>query len=243
MIQTIFEILSEAHTPETNISPTLLYNEGWMARLLVSASIQQGIHLQDIDFSNVQNWYSEGLLSSPFLPRERGDKLGEGYTHADMVIGDFEVEPFKRGDITIKSTNGIFGVIEAKMGSKLSSGTKNAPNYNQASRNLACIAYNTHCTTHDIFFSVTAPELKIAEHNINKQVNLQVMLDQIAMRFDQYDKDSRVYGLKDEILQRAETCNCSVISYESWLETLANHIAYPSLVEFKDRCYFFNKIA
>lgn len=243
LIQLVSEILSKCNSNETNISPTLLYNEGWMVRLLVSASIQEGIHLQDIDFSKVRNWYSEGLISTPFLPTERSDKLGEGYTHADMVIGDFEVKPSERGDITIKGDNGLFGVIEAKMRSKLSAGTKNAPGYNQASRNLACIAYITRDTEHNIFFSVAAPDVKIKEHSIKEQVSLPKMLKRIEARFNQYDKDSSVYQHIDKVLKRAKTCKCSVISYESWLDALTHHSAHSSLVEFKDRCYKFNKIA
>lgn len=242
MIQTIANILNRCHNSTTNISPTILYNEGWMTRLLVSVSIDAKVYIQNIDFGKIQNWYSEGLLSSPFLARTRTDTLAEGYTHADMALGDFAVDSSNRGDISIKGSDGIFGVIEAKMGSKLSAGTKNAPSYNQASRNLACIAFNTLSKNHDIFFFVVAPERKIEEHEIKKQVNLKVMLDQIANRFDSYDQNSSVYPLKQKVLERASACTCSVISYESWLDTLTNHSVFSSLVEFKDRCYAFNRI-
>lgn len=242
MIQTIANILSRCSNSTSNISPTILYNEGWMTRLLVAVSIDTGIQFQDIDFGKIQYWYSEGLLSSPFLAKTRTDTLAEGYTHADMTLGDFMVDSSNRGDISIKGSDGIFGVIEAKMGSKLSAGTKNAPNYNQASRNLACIAFNTLSTSHNIFFFVVAPEKKIAEHEIRQQVNLNVMLEQIANRFDSYDRSSHVYTLKQKVLQRASSCACSVISYESWLDKLTTHSSYSSLVEFKERCYAFNRI-
>jgi hypothetical protein len=242
MIQTIANILGRCHDTTTNISPTILYNEGWMTRLLVSWSIDAGIRFQGIDFGEIKNWYSEGLLSSPFLPRSRTDTLAEGYTHADMTLGDFEVDAANRGDISVKASEGIFGVIEAKMGSRLSAGTKNAPSYNQASRNLACIAFNTLTTNHNIFFIVIAPEQKIEEHAIRQQVDLKVMLDQIGNRFDSYEKNSHVYSLKEKVIQRASACVCSVHSYESWLEKLNTHSAYSSLVEFKNKCYIFNKI-
>ena len=58
------------------------------------------------------------------------------------------------------------------MGSKLSAGTKNAPNYNQASRNLACIAFNTLSSNYDIFFAVVAPEQKIEEHKKGESYKL-----------------------------------------------------------------------
>ena len=117
-----------------------------MTRLLVEVSKQAQLKLQGIDFGEIRNWYSEGLLSSPFLARTRPDNLAEGYTHADIALGSFSVDSSNRGDISIESDDGIFGVIEAKMGSQLSPGTRNAPDYDQASRNLACIAFNTALT-------------------------------------------------------------------------------------------------
>ena len=242
MINKITEILKRSDSSATNINPTILYNEGWMTRLLVEVSLQQRIQINNIDFGQINHWCSEGLLSSPFLARKRADNLAEGYTHADIVLGDFSVDFAKRGDITPRGLDGVFGVIEAKMGSRLSSGTKNAPNYNQASRNVACIAFNTISTRHSIFFSVVAPERKIEDYGIRHIVNLQVMLDQISRRFDSYDRSSRIFALKENVLDRAKTCTCSVLSYESWLDALSGSNDYPALVEFKERCYKFNRI-
>lgn len=242
MINTVTQILARCNSPETNICPTILYNEGWMTRLLVEVSIMAKLTLSHVDFGSIHHWYSEGLLSSPFLPRSRRDVLAEGYTHADMALGDFRVDSANRGDIAIEGAEGIFGVIEAKMGSPLSSGTKNAPNYNQASRNLACIAFNALSTKHSIFFAVAGPKKKIEEHCIGGQVKPSIMLSQIARRFEMYDKGSEIYALKERVLARARSCKCFVLSYESWTEALAGHEAYPELVQFKKQCYRFNKI-
>ena len=43
MIETVASILSSCGTPKTNICPTILYNEGWMTRLLVSISTRHNI--------------------------------------------------------------------------------------------------------------------------------------------------------------------------------------------------------
>ena len=80
------------------------------------------------------------------------------------------------------------------------------------------------------------------DHGIRQQVNLQVMLEQITERFDSYDTHSDVYALKDKVLNRVKDSTCTVISYESWLDALSHHSDYSSLVEFKDRCYQFNRI-
>jgi len=242
MLATVTNILGKCSTDKTNICPTILYNEGWMTRLLVEVSIEAKLKLPHVDFGNIRHWYSEGLLSSPFLARSRKDDLAEGYTHADMALGDFRVDSANRGDISIEGSDGIFGVIEAKMGSRLSAGTKNAPDYNQASRNLACIAFNTLSTRHTIFFAVVAPEKKIEEHGIGALVESSRMVGQIARRFDMYDKDSEIYALKEQVLARARSCMCFVLSYESWIEALAAHEAYPDLVEFRKQCYRFNRV-
>ncbi len=77
-----------------------------------------------------------------------------------MALGDFEVGYAGKGVLKIIRDTGIFGVIDAKMGSPLTSGTTNVPNYNQASRNLACMAFNTLNTGHKISLKVIAPEKK-----------------------------------------------------------------------------------
>jgi hypothetical protein len=242
MIETVSKILEKCNTNERNISPTLLYNEGWMIRLLVSASVDFNIRLEHIDFGKIKHWYSEGLLSSPFSPEARSDKRAEGFTHADMALGDFSIKAEDRGDISVDSSDGVFGVIEAKMGSKLSLGTKNAPNYNQASRNLACIAFNTLETKHDIFFSVVAPKAKIEEHGIRDIVNIPFMLKQITDRFDSYDKSSKAYSYRDQVLARAKQCKCMVISYESWIEEFTDTDVRTKLEKFLEFCYEYNRI-
>ena len=63
-----------------------------MTRLLVEISIEAKLKLPHVDFAKIRLWYSEGLLSSPFLARKRKDDLTEGYTHADMALGDLRVD-------------------------------------------------------------------------------------------------------------------------------------------------------
>ncbi len=243
MLETVTRILNRCHTDNTNICPTIIFNEGWMTRILVEISIDSKLKLPYIDFAKIRNWYSEGLLSSPFLARKRRDNLAEGYTHADMALGDLLVDSANRGDISVEGSDGIFGVIEAKMASPLSRGTKNAPHYNQASRNVACIAFNTLSTRHAIFFGVVAPEKKIEEHGLRVLVESDTLLSQIAQRFDMYNKDSKIYALKDRVLERARSCACFVLSYEAWIGALADYEAYPALAEFKKQCYLFNRIS
>jgi hypothetical protein len=94
-----------------------------------------------IPFPEDANWYSEALLPSAFLPERRGDPLAEGYTHADGVIGNFSIGSGAKGDFALLPDARSIIVVEAKMLSKLSSGVKKAPTYNQAARNIACVEH------------------------------------------------------------------------------------------------------
>src|SRR5580658_8454634 len=82
------ENLKTSHFP-----PTEVFNEGWMLRLTLDAAQTLRIRDYPLQFLDKANWYSESLLSSPFGPRSRNDKLGEGFTNADAVIGHFEFNP------------------------------------------------------------------------------------------------------------------------------------------------------
>ncbi|MGZ2371544.1 hypothetical protein ACXR6G_17320 [Ancylomarina sp. YFZ004] len=216
-----------------NINPTEIYNEGWMTRLLVYTSIKQGLKINDcLDFTNLTQWSSEGLISSQFV---NANKNREGYTHADMTLGDFEIDYSKRGQITVCDNAKIFGIIEAKMGSNLSQGTTHAKDYNQASRNLACISYNTKksCKT---FFSVLAPKSMIKHHSIVKQTDGVEMITQIKNRYTLSDMI-----IDSDLIDRCNNCEIIVYSYEEWIE-LIDSPDKEYVQRFYDNCKKWNKI-
>ncbi len=72
-------------------------------------------------------------VPSQFLPRFRGDPLAEGWTNADGCIDHFHINE-RKGDLILDAGAEHFVVVEAKMGSGLSSGTTRALGYNQAAR-------------------------------------------------------------------------------------------------------------
>jgi len=89
--QRIAELLSEAKDPERVFPATDLYNEGWMLRLVIDWFSRNSQVDCDIQFLEGSRWYSEALLPSQFLTRQRGDNLAESWVHADGVIGHFEI--------------------------------------------------------------------------------------------------------------------------------------------------------
>ena len=66
--------------------------------------------------------------------------MAETWTHADGVVGHFAVGETTKEGLTLREGATQLVVVEAKMWSKLSSRTRNAPGYDQAARTVACIA-------------------------------------------------------------------------------------------------------
>jgi len=140
MLEIIKVLLEELDSDKKHMPPTILYNEGWLLRVILWYLSQYQIKDLPFSFCNGADWYSEGLLRSPFLPVYRGDELAESYTHADGIIGNIAVGGVGQSDIRLIDPYEQFIVLEAKLYSRLSGGTTRAPGYNQAARNIACMA-------------------------------------------------------------------------------------------------------
>ena len=186
-MQHLLDIITSTDNDLPNINPTQIYNEGWMTRLLMKQSILEKTNLKEFDFGKFNNWTSEALISSPFL---NAKECNEGYTHADIAFGDCTVDYIKSGKLEIEKESKIFGIIEAKMKSGLSKGTKNHPNaYNQSSRTVTCISENTHNKQNcDIYFIVVAPRKKLM--NIAHKFEKHFLIDQIKKRFGKSEKSN-----------------------------------------------------
>ncbi|WP_026706664.1 hypothetical protein [Flavobacterium frigidarium] len=245
----IIEIISsiEDNSVYTNIKPTEIYNEGWMTRLLVHYSKQQNIKLKEIDFEKIDNWTSEALLSSPFI---KAAKIREGYTHTDIALGDFKVN-YKQngvgsGKIIINDLAKVFGVIEAKMGSPLSSFTSNAKNYNQATRTITCIAENTklNCFT---FFYVVLPECKVDKRNkkgitIRDLVKPENIKFQIEKRILDHNESNDVKLIERDVFDKVDKCIVGIITYEEWIELFSDVNIKSTLNDFYSKCKKWNNI-
>jgi hypothetical protein len=236
---TILDIISSVHKEQPNLNPTEIYNEGWMTRLLIYHSQKEKLILHEIPFSSLSNWTSEGLISSPFV---NADSIREGYTHADITLGDFSIDFNNRGQVYVNEDAELFGIIEAKMGSPLGAGTTNAPNYNQASRNIACIAYNTIGTNISSFFGVVAPEATIKKHQIESKLNKDFYYGQIEDRFKMYDKNNAIWEFSEGVLRRALAIRTFVFSFEEWIEALTGKDCHYELEDFYSQCLKWNNI-
>lgn len=141
MILDRIRALLEACTDQRPLMPaTQLYNERWLLRLVMDWCARRRDGEGPLPFLRDATWFSDGLLPSAFLPRHCGDHLAEGWTHADGVIGHFDIGSTDRGDVVLRPDARQLVVVEAKMLSPMSRGTRNAPDFDEAARNVACIA-------------------------------------------------------------------------------------------------------
>lgn len=180
--QKAVEALSECCRTEDGkeippIARSEVYNETWMLRLTLALlhdykggfKIKNGKKtiLEGIRKAVRKRWISEGGLHPAFKH--------EGPTWADAVIGDIDLGTKMKREIIVKAldreSTGII-VIEAKIGSKLSKGiTHEKQNYNQAARNIACLAKlvrgqpqnKNRVSSGNCGFVVLGPEGKVRE--------------------------------------------------------------------------------
>ncbi len=218
-MQMICKILQDASTPESRIPPTLLFNEGWLLRLVLSAA-EIGIPCLPFTFQPGARWFSEALLCSAFLPRYRGDLLAESWTHADGVAGHFRFLPDSKSGLSLDPTGSQFVVLEAKVFSGLSKGTKRAPDYDQAARNVACMAETLRKTRKPVNewtcleFYVLAPKVQIEAGVFASELAKTSIQNRIAARIAKYEGEDRT---------RLE------MWYHTWVCPVIDHIGISAL--------------
>lgn len=221
------------------INPTILFNEGWMIRLLIYYSVQENLKIGNIDFSENPNWTSEALIDSPFV---RTQSLRENHTHTDIILGDFSVEFKNRGAITVNPGAQRLGIIEAKMNSNLSQSVANAKDYNQASRSIACLAYNTWATDCDIFFTLAVPEATIKKKKFEDQLNKELIASQIEQRFNQFEESNQVGQHKKQIMAKVKKCVIDILPYEDWMNAICDVKIKTELTAFYTRAIEYNRV-
>src|SRR5262249_51109438 len=119
---------------------TIFYNEGWLLRLVLDWLAREDLTGHPLGFAAAARWFSEALLPSQFLARVRGDQLAEGWTHADGIIGHVTIESGALANAALAKDASQLIVTEAKLFSPLSAGVTHARAFDQAARNVACIA-------------------------------------------------------------------------------------------------------
>ena len=237
----VIDILESAGTEAVVIRPTELYNEGWMLRLILDWAQQHAPESHPLAFLPDAQWYSEALLWPPFLARWRGDQLAETWTHADGVVGHFNVGGTSKAGLTLREGAAQLVVVEAKMWSKLSPSTTNAPGYDQAARTVACIAETLKRADikpqqmKRLSFFVVAPLRQIDSGVFGDIVTKNSIKERIQNRVASYQ------GIRDEWFDQwfspmLDTIALDVLSWEELLKQLDR-----SYQVFYDQCFLHNQ--
>ena len=140
----ITNLLSSFDPQNPNFRPTEIYNENWLLKLVLNQAAAREGNRFPLAFNVESTWFSEAQLPTVFKARTRGDPLAEARTNADGVIGHIVIGKQGKADLELRPDATQLTVIEAKIWSPLSAGTRNAPYFNQAARNVACIAEVFH---------------------------------------------------------------------------------------------------
>lgn len=243
----VAELLTRCGRTDAVLPATALFNEGWMLRLVLDWASRHPSAIPELTFEASSRWYSEALLPSRFRPRRRGDTAGEGFTHADGVIGHFRLRPGGRGDIELLPGAGQLVVVEAKMASGLSAGTTRAPDFNQAARNVACIVQLVSISGIDpaaftrLGFVLLAPAERIADGIFAAATDKDAICAAVSRRAEAFDREA-VEWCRRFFDRVAPRCSVSVLSWEEVLSHIAavEPLTSERLWEFYRECLRFN---
>lgn len=226
-----------ASSPTPRFPPTEIFNEGWLLRLVLDATQKLEITDCPLRFLPEAEWFSEARLSSPFLESCRGDRLAEKHTNVDGVIGHFDIRPKTKAGLMVSGGCRQLVVVEAKISSNLSKGVRNAPDFDQAARSVACIAEviaNSDVNLADIDeigFYVVAPQngFRPKNTNLEKLTTATSIRKKIDNRISQFEFEDRTEAksLRDwqhdhfvPLLERLESSNS--LRVLAWDEVIKN---------------------
>lgn len=251
----ISEMIRRSDSESRVFPATEVYNETWMLRLILDwYSLQPGSK-HPLSFSKKCRWYSEVLLPTQFKAEYQGDPLSESWTHADGAIGQFAIGKEAKGDLTLTPGARRFIVTEAKMFSKLSPGVTHAKYFDQAARNVACIAETLSRAKRKpdkfskLAFYVLAPSEQIDAGIFTKKMNRENIEAKVKRRVEEY-ADHRPKGLlKDKrdwyrtwFLPTLEKIHLRCIGWEELIEymKLRDLPSGKNLHQFYKKCLEYN---
>jgi hypothetical protein len=192
-------------------------------------------------------WFSEALLPTPFRSRYRSDPRAEAHTHADGIIGHISIGISAKADARLLDNATQLVVAEAKIYSPLSGGTRNAPNFNQAARSVACItellsqANRLPSQMTSLAFFVVAPEAQIKNGVFIQPLNKDAIMAAVQARAETFS--SELGGWIDEwFFPTIKAMHIGALSWESLIGFIASDDPETSewLQEFYERCLIYN---
>ena len=193
-------------------------------------------------------WFSEAWLPSAFLPRYRGDRLGESRTHADAVIGHFRIGDPGSSGLALAPEARQLVLLEAKLFNRLSSGVKNAPCFDQAARSVACMAEvlrrsdREPSAMDDLAFLILAPRARIDDGVFARDTALEAIRRKVRRRVEEYGGERDAW-LRDWFEPTLDRVDVRCLAWEDVIETIAFHDpdAGQLIDSFYGKCLHFNR--
>lgn len=246
-IQKITALLESCTGAAPRFPPTLLYNEGWLLRLVLDWFSTHPIPDHPLTCSENAQWFSEALLPSPFLARYKGDHLAETWTHADGVIGHFQIGGKNKTGLSLVRAATQLVVLEAKLFSGLSVSVKNALYYDQAARNVACIAEVLHRADRrtvdmaQLGFYILAPQAQIEKGVFAKQLCPESISHKVAQRVAAYEGTKEQWH-REWFQSTLPALKIGLISWEEIIATIqeCDPVAGVGFKEFYQKSLMFN---
>ncbi|TYB74056.1 hypothetical protein [Bizionia myxarmorum] len=234
--------------------PTEFYNEGWLLKVLVYAITDFGLTDHELYVNEKEQFFSEGLLRSPFLTNGTKNPFAESHTHADGAIGDFSIGNAKHKGL-LELTGNKLNIFEAKINSGFSTGVTNASFFNQAARYIACITETIGkekvLDDLSIGFYLVVPESQFEKKNkknndkmnFKEFLNEKHILDIVKRRVDQYkdeaDYDERKEWLETKfkpVIEKLAINNLKPLFYEDIIAELKEYTFIDKIKDFYDLC-------
>ncbi|MFV1950159.1 MAG: hypothetical protein ACC633_09570 [Anaerolineales bacterium] len=240
-------LISSFDPAAPNFRPTEIYNECWLIKLI----LHQAAAIQDKDFQLSflpgSTWFSEGLLPTAFKARFRGDPLSESRTNADGVIGQIKIGEKAKADLELADNASQFTVVEAKIGAQLAKGTARAPDFDQAARNVACMAEVVAQTgikpssLDRLDFIVLAPQSAIEKGTFSKELDPNSIQEKVKKRVDAYGGDLDDWYI-DHFMPVLEKINIESLTWETSLKWIGQHKPeiMDQLADYYDLCLKYN---
>lgn len=247
-LERIQAILASCATDSPLLPPTELYNEGWLLRLALDWFSGHPVADHPLSFHAKSRWFSEAWLPSAFLPRERGDPLGESWTHADGVIGHFAIGQTGKAALTLAEDAAQLVVLEAKLFSRLASGVTHARYYDQAARNVACMAEALRRASRPpgevphLGFYVLAPHSQIEEGLFAKVMERDSIAGKVRRRVEAYEGEKDDW-YADWFQPTFRQMQIGTLSWEAVVATIGEHDpgAARAIGAFYQRCLELNR--
>jgi hypothetical protein len=247
LLKSFLDLLPDIEQETPNFPPAILYNEGWLLRLVVDWFYHSEIHDHPLSFPGGGHWFSEARLPSAFLPRFNGDPLAEAHTNADGVIGQFTIGSKGKTDLVLKPDANHFVVLEAKMYSGLSKGVTHAKYFDQAARSVACMAEvlkRAECTPATLSclgFHVLAPDEQIKSRTFSRNIDKRSIVGKVDRRVSSYEGE-RDDWFRNWFKPTMERIEIRPISWEAILNLIIEKDSRTgkSLEHYYAQCLVFN---